>query len=86
MGLVLGAHTLLLTSLMTSIDFVEHQVNGWKVDVEDYEALCYWAEYVLGNSKNLNNVLKNARKTAELNNYNSQKILYKKFFHSFIDS
>ena len=77
---------LVTTNVGMSIDLVEHQVNGWKVDVEDYEDLCYWAEHVLENNNSLNNVLSNARKTAELNSYDSQKILYKKFFQSFIES
>ena len=32
---------LVTTNVGMSIDLVEHQVNGWKVDVEDYEDLCY---------------------------------------------
>ncbi len=58
---------------MTSIDFVEHHVNGWKVDIEDYEAICCWAGHVLGNSNNLNNILKSKRKNTELNCYKSQE-------------
>jgi len=67
-----------------AVDLVRHSVNGWMVDVEDAEGLAYWAEYAIQNKDDLQSVLDEGRKTAEINSYESQIPLWRFLMEDFV--
>jgi len=77
---------LVTTRVGQAMDLVEHGKNGWMVDVEDAEGLGFWAKKALEDTANLEKILVNGSLTAMANNYNSQTILWKEFFHGFVDN
>lgn len=76
---------LVTTRVGQAMDLVRHTENGWMVDVDDFEGLAYWAEYVIGHKKEIVPVLSTARKTAEQNAYSAQLPLWKEFMRGFVD-
>ena len=39
------------------MDLIEHNKNGWMVDVEDVEGLAHWTKYAIENSNSLDDIL-----------------------------
>ena len=76
---------LVSTRVGQAIDLVEHNKNGWMVDVEDIDGLVYWSKFVIGNSDSIANVKLAARKTAEDNCYEAQIPLWKNFMNGFVN-
>ena len=68
------------------MDLIEHSINGWLVEVEDYEALAEHASYVIENNGHLNKTITAGRKTAIDNCYGAQKQLWKNFVQGFVES
>lgn len=77
---------LVTTRVGQAMDLVHHGENGWMTDVEDAEGLAFWAEKALEDTANLEKILKNGSVTAIANNYNSQTVLWKEFFHGFVEN
>lgn len=79
---------LVTTRVGQAADLVQHGRNGWLVDVEDAEGLAQWAEHAIAsrNSPAVLEVLKEGRKTAEANTYDSQAELWKEFFKGFVET
>jgi len=75
---------LVTTRVGQAIDLVEHEKNGWMVDVSDHEALAHWIEHVYRNINSLYLILKKGRRTAELNSYAAQVPLWSEFMYDFV--
>jgi glycosyltransferase involved in cell wall biosynthesis len=76
---------LVTTRVGQAIDMVNHEENGWIVDIDDYEGLAYWSKYALENKNNIGNILLNARNLAEDNCYKSQLSLWHYFMQGYVD-
>ena len=76
---------LVTTKVGQAMDVVEHNKNSWMVDVEDIEGLVEFATYVYENSLNIEEVLYNARMTAESNSYESQYLQWLEFMRGFVE-
>jgi len=76
---------LVTTKVGQAIDLVSHTYNGWMVEKENYEEIAHWASFVLNNQHSIDEALKNARTTAEQNSYESQTLIWKKFFTGFVN-
>ncbi len=70
------------TRVGQAVDMIKHGYNGWLVEVEDYEGLAFWADYVINN--NINIVLDAAEQTAKENAYSSQIDLWRSFFNGYV--
>ena len=79
---------LVTTKVGQAMDLVQHGQNGWMMEVEDTEGLAHRAEYVLRHrtSVELEETLKNGRKTAEANSYSSQMPLWRAYMEGFVES
>lgn len=77
---------LVTTRVGQAVDLVQHGTNGWMVDVGDVEGLAHWAQYAIEHRTDLDSVLRNARKTAEANDYDAQTPLWQNFFHGFVEA
>ena len=75
---------LVTTRVGQAIDLVEHEKNGWMVNVDDHEALAHWIEYVYENTHVLFPILSEGRRTAELNAYAAQDRLWSAFMNGFV--
>lgn len=73
------------TRVGQAMDLIQHGQNGWLVDVEDVEALTYWAGYALSHSNGLADIRMRGRKTAEANSYQSQLPLWQRFMQGFVE-
>lgn len=74
------------TRVGQAMDIVQHEKNGWLVDIEDYEYLAHWSNYVFQNRGNrLEEILKNGLSTAKDNSYISQLPLWKNFMEGFVE-
>jgi glycosyltransferase involved in cell wall biosynthesis len=76
---------LVTTRVGQAMGLVRHGENGWMVDVDNAEALAHWAEYVIHHRKSLDDVLAEARKTAEDNSYKAQIPLWTRFMRGFVE-
>lgn len=76
---------LVSTMVGQAIDLIKHEKNGWLVPVEDVDGLVYWSHYVLNHPSDIQDVLKNARITAENNSHLSQSPLWNNFFKNYIE-
>jgi glycosyltransferase involved in cell wall biosynthesis len=78
---------LVTTRVGQAVDLVQHETNGWVVDVEDAEGIVHWAEYVLGarNQPAVREVLLAGRATAEANTYNAQEKQWREFFRGYVE-
>jgi len=76
---------LVTTRVGQAMDLVGHEKNGWMVNIEDVEGLAYWAKHAIENSDSLDDVLSEARKTAENNCYEAQIPLWKNFMDGFVN-
>ena len=77
---------LVTTRVGQAMDLIEHNKNGWMVDVEDVEGLAHWTKYAIENSNSLDDILFAARKTAEDHCYSAQIPLWRKFMDGFVSS
>ena len=77
---------LITTRVGQAMDIVNHGQNGWMVDTEDIDGLAHWARYVYQNQgSGLENILQQARVTAEANTYTKQIPLWKAFMNGYVD-
>lgn len=76
---------LVSTMVGQAADLIIHGKNGWVVPVEDVDGLVYWSDYVLSHQTTVQNILNNARKTAEDNSLLSQLPLWNNFFQNYIE-
>jgi glycosyltransferase involved in cell wall biosynthesis len=79
---------LVTTRVGQAMDLVQHGQNGWMTEVKDTEGLAHGAEYVLHHrlSPEIEETLKNGRKTAEANSYVSQMPLWRAYMEGFVES
>jgi glycosyltransferase involved in cell wall biosynthesis len=79
---------LVTTRVGQAMDLVRHGENAWMVDVQDAEGLAHWAEYVLFHqqSREILEALKNGRKTAETNSYDSQIPHWGAYMQGFVEN
>jgi glycosyltransferase involved in cell wall biosynthesis len=75
---------LVTTRVGQAMDIVQHEHNGWMVDVEDAEGLAYWAEYCLYHSAERAHVVDAGRQTAAANTYDAQIPLWRNFMRGFV--
>jgi len=73
------------TKVGQAIDLVDSGKTGWLVDVEDFEGLAYWAEYVFNNQVNLDEVLYEGQQVAFSNCYDAQIPMWHDFMSGFVD-
>lgn len=76
---------LVTTRVGQAMDLVRHGENGWMTEVEDSEALAYWAEHTVANQGGLKMLLGKARQTAEENSYEAQIDLWRNFMKDFVN-
>lgn len=76
---------LVTTRVGQAMDLVRHGVNGWMVDIDNVEALAYWAKYVVSHRSILEAVLRTGRQTAEVNSYEAQIPLWDRFMRGFVE-
>jgi glycosyltransferase involved in cell wall biosynthesis len=75
---------LVTTRVGQAMDLVQHDQNGWLVEIEDAEGLAHWAEYVLTHRNELGSILRHGRQTAEANTYEAQIPLWQGFMQGFV--
>jgi glycosyltransferase involved in cell wall biosynthesis len=76
---------LVTTSVGQAMDLVRHGENGWLAPVEDIDELAHWVNFVYQNQGDpISNILLNGRKTAEINSYDAQVPLWKKFMEGYV--
>lgn len=73
------------TRVGQAMDLVDHDHNGWMVDIEDVAGLSRWAREVLNNGAPAG-VLAAAHRTAVDNSYDAQLPLWRTFFAGFVSS
>lgn len=76
---------ILSTKVGQAIDLIEHNKNGWLVEVEDIDKLVELSLYIIENMSSNTEILNIAKKTAEINSYEGQLNLWKKFMRGFVD-
>ncbi len=77
---------LVTTRVGQAMDLVKNGENGWMADVENAEALAFYALQVYrSNFESLMPLLNNGRFTAENNNYESQIPLWTEFMKGFVE-
>ena len=76
---------LVTTRVGQAMDLVRHGENGWMVDIDNVEALAYWAEYVVSHRSILEAVLRTGRQTAEVNSYEAQIPLWDRFMRGYVE-
>ena len=77
---------LVTTRVGQAMDMAVHNKNSWMVDVDDVEGLVEFAYYVYENNLDIEEVLYNARITAESNSYQSQYKKWKNFMKGFVET
>lgn len=76
---------LVSTRVGQAMDLIEHEQNGWLVDVDDVDGLVHWALKVYGmDEQTLASILTHGRFTAEANSYDAQVPLWAKFMKGFV--
>lgn len=75
---------LVTTRVGQAMDLVQHQRNGWIVDVEDVDGLTRWTREVLINGAP-RELLDAGRATAEAHTYDRQQPLWERFFDGFVE-
>lgn len=75
---------LLTTRVGQAMDIIQHEQNGWIVDVEDYQALAYWTEEIL-NRQDKSAIIKSGIDTASLYTYEAQAAKWQEFFRGFVE-
>ena len=76
---------LVTTRVGQAMDLVEHEKNGWMVDVEDVEGLVHWSEFALEHRTSLSPVVAAGRRTAEAHTYLAQLPQWREFWRGFVD-
>ncbi len=76
---------LVTTKVGQAMDVVEHNRNGWMVDVGDVDGIVEFVTFIYENNLNLEDVLYNARLTAESNSYESQHLKWLDFMRGFVE-
>ena len=77
---------LVTTRVGQAMDLVKHGKNAFMVNVEDVDALAFYALQVFHSSQaNLQSMLLAGRKTAEANSYESQIPLWAEFMKGFVE-
>lgn len=77
---------LVTTKVGQAADLVIHGENGWLVDVEDSQAIAAWAGRIYADRDMTEQVITNARFSAELNSYEAQHPLWQMFVNGFIEN
>ena len=77
---------LISTRVGQAMDLVQHEANGWLVDVGDVAGLTCWARHALEYRASLGPVLARARETAQANTYTAQLPLWREFFRGFVEA
>jgi len=75
---------LVTTRVGQAADLVRHGENGFMADVEDPEGLAHWSEHVLQHPSELPELLRQGKKTAAENTYESQTDLWRRFMDGFV--
>ena len=57
------------TSVGQAVDLIKHKHNGYLVDIEDSENLAYWSNVILNNDHDKEQMVINAKKNAQNNDY-----------------
>jgi glycosyltransferase involved in cell wall biosynthesis len=78
---------LVTTRVGQAVDLVQHEANGWVVDVDDAEGIAHWAGYVLDarNQPAVKDILRTGRDTAEANTYHAQEKQWQEFFRGYVE-
>ena len=76
---------ILSTKVGQAIDLIEHTKNGWLAEVEDIDRLVELSLHIIENMNSNKVILDFAKKTAEINSYDGQLNLWKKFMRGFVD-
>ena len=76
---------ILSTKVGQAIDLINHDVNGWLVDISDIESIADKAKYIIENKNSISNILDQAQRDAESNSYENQKDKWKNFMRGFVD-
>lgn len=66
-------------------ELVVHGENGWLVDIEDSQAIAKWAGRIHADRDITEQVILNARLTAEMNSYEAQHPTWRQFLDGFIE-
>ncbi len=74
------------TRVGQAVEMIRHGENGWLADIEDEEALAYWAEICLQDSDLRLNMVSRGVETSQQNTYTSQKGLWRIFFDGIVES
>jgi glycosyltransferase involved in cell wall biosynthesis len=75
---------LVTTRVGQAMDLVQHEVNGWMVDVEDVDGLVHWAERGLASGMDTASVVTQARADVERHSYDAQTPLWRDLFTGFV--
>jgi glycosyltransferase involved in cell wall biosynthesis len=76
---------LVTTQVGQAVDLVMHGENGWLVDAEDFQAIAACAGRIHADRDITEQVITNARQTAESNRYEAQHPLWQKFTTGFVE-
>lgn len=76
---------LVTTRVGQAMDLVRHGQNGWLAEVEDTEALAYWADYVLTHQNHLQGILRQGYQTAQAHTYEAQIPLWRDLMNGFVN-
>lgn len=76
---------LVTTKVGQAIDIVKHNKNAWMTETNKIDELVHWSEHVIDGFNSHEEILYNARKTAEANSYDQQIILWRQFMKGFVN-
>jgi glycosyltransferase involved in cell wall biosynthesis len=76
---------LVTTRVGQAVDLVQHDKNGWLVEIEEAEGLAHWTEYILTHPSEVDPILRQGRQTAEANTYEAQIPLWQEFMRGFVE-
>ena len=76
---------LVTTKVGQAIDLVRHIKNAWMAESNNTDELVHWCEHVIDGFNSHEEILYNARKTAEENSYDQQIILWRQFMNGFVN-
>lgn len=76
---------LVTTRVGQAEDLVNHDQNGWMVEVEDAEGLAEWAAHCIKHPEERERIVASGLTTAGRNSYETQVPLWRNFFHGFVD-
>ena len=76
---------LVTTKVGQAIDLVRHNKNAWMAESNNTDELVHWCEHVIDGFNSHEEILYNARKTAEENSYDQQIVLWRQFMNGFVN-